>query len=53
MRQNYKLSKEQRAIMPREILGELVILSVHGKSATALITMSGAEMFPGDQVEMK
>jgi len=53
MRQNYKLSKEQRDIMPRDILGELVILSVQGKSATALITMSGVEIFPGDQVELK
>jgi hypothetical protein len=53
MRLKYKLSKEQRAIMPRDILGELVILSVQGKSATALITMSRDEMFPGDQVELK
>ncbi len=53
MRQNYKLSKEQRAILPRDILGELVILSVQGKTATALITMSADEIFPGDQVEMK
>jgi hypothetical protein len=53
MRINYKLSKAQRAVLPRDILGEMVILSVQGKSATALITMSGAEIFPGDQVELK
>jgi hypothetical protein len=53
MRQSYKLTKEQRAIMPRDIVGEMVILSVNGKSASGLITMASGEVFPGDQVEMK
>ena len=52
-RQSYKLTKEQKAIMPRDIVGELVILSVNSKSATALITMASGELFPGDQVELK
>lgn len=53
MRQSYVLTKEQRDIMPRDILGEMVILSVHGKSATGLITISSAEIVPGDEVELK
>ncbi|GEM_PF-322104 len=53
MRTNYKLSQSERDVLPRTVLGELVILSVNGHSATALITMSGAEIFPGDQVELK
>jgi hypothetical protein len=52
-RQSYKLTKEQKAILPRDIVGEMVILSVNGKSSTALIMMSSGEIFPGDQVEMK
>lgn len=53
MRQSYKLTPEEKAAMPRDIIGEMVILSVNGKSATALITMSSSEIFPGDSVELK
>ncbi len=53
MRQAYKLNKSQKVVMPRDILGEIVILSVTEKTATALITMSSAEIFPGDGVEAK
>jgi hypothetical protein len=53
MRQSYKLTKEQRASMPRDVVGEMVILSVNEKSATALITMASGEVFPGDLVELK
>ena len=37
--------------LPRDVLGELVILHVERLSATALVTFSRKEIFAGDQVE--
>ena len=53
MRQSYKLTQKQRSTMPRDIIGEGVVITSHGTSATLLITISAAEIFPGDQVELK
>lgn len=39
--------------LPREILGEGIVLSVSPNSCTLLITMSHAEMFAGEYVEIE
>lgn len=53
MRQSYRLTPEQRKALPRDILGQLVILWAEGRSAVGLVTISRAEIFSGDQVELK
>lgn len=39
--------------LPREILGEGIVLSVSGNSSTVLITASRMEMYAGDYVEIE
>jgi len=41
------------AELPRDILGEGVVLRVSKNAATVLITLSKAAMFPGDYVELE
>ena len=53
MRQSYHLTPEQKKTLPRDILGQLVILWAEGRSAVGLITMAGAEIFAGDEVELQ
>lgn len=45
--------KRHRPSMPRKIVGELVILSVQTRTATAIITRSAQEIHPGDFVELQ
>lgn len=45
--------KNRRPKMPRKIVGELVILSVQQRTATAVITRTAQEVFTGDYVEVK
>ena len=52
-RLNYKLTDLQKRALPRDVIGELVILWVEGKTATGYITMATTEIYSGDQVELK
>jgi hypothetical protein len=45
--------KNRRPKMPRKIVGELVILSVQQRTATAVITRTAQEVHTGDYVEIK
>ena len=53
MRESYHLTPAQKQALPRDILGQLVILWAEGRSAVGLITVAGAEIFSGDQVELQ
>ena len=46
------LTDEQRATLPREILGEMVVLSARPGSATALIIYSRKVVIVGDGVKL-
>ncbi len=46
-------AKEDRPKDLRKVVGELVILSVQGKTATAVITRTGQEIHTGDMVELQ
>lgn len=48
-----RLSVEDQRRLPREVLGEMVIIHVEGRSATALLTFSLREIFAGDYVELE
>jgi hypothetical protein len=52
-RLNFKLKDHQKRALPRDVIGEMVILWVGGKSATGYITMATTEIYSGDQVELK
>jgi hypothetical protein len=41
------------AELPRDILGEGVVLRVSKNAATVLITLSKTQMYPGDYVELE
>jgi hypothetical protein len=43
--------KNNRKEIPRTIIGELVVISVQGKSATAVITRTTQEVHTGDPIE--
>lgn len=45
--------KKRRPAMPRKIVGELVIISVQQRTATAVITRTAQEVHTGDYVEIK
>lgn len=45
--------KKRRPQMPRKIVGELVIISVQQRTATAVITRTAQEVHTGDYVEIK
>lgn len=45
--------KDSRPPMPRKIVGELVILSVQQRTATAVITRAAQEVHTGDFVELQ
>jgi len=52
-RVNLPLTPQQQKELPRDILGELVIIHVEGKSATGLITTIKRPMVVGDYVELQ
>lgn len=39
--------------LPREILGEGIIINVSRNSSTMMITLSSAQMYAGDYVEIE
>ena len=45
--------KRRRPALPRKIVGEVVILNVKERTATALITQNAQEIFTGDYVELQ
>jgi hypothetical protein len=45
--------KRSRMLMPRQIVGEMVIIDIQTRTATALITNAIAEVHTGDWVEIK
>ncbi len=45
--------KERRPAMPRKVVGEIVVLSVQARTATAVITRVSQEVHTGDYVEMQ
>lgn len=45
--------KRKRPEMPRKVVGELIIISVQGRAATALITRAAQEIYTGDEVEIR
>jgi len=48
-----KLTRAEQQTLPREVLGEAMVLSAEDGSATAIITYSRAEVVVGDQVELE
>ena len=53
MRLGRKLTPQERASLPRTVLGELLVLSVQEESSTGIITFSREEVSPGDEVEIE
>jgi hypothetical protein len=45
--------KRTRPQMPRKIVGEIIILNVQGRAATAIITRVAQEIHTGDEVELQ
>lgn len=45
--------RRQRPLMPRKIVGEMVVIDVQSRTATAIITQVAAEVHTGDWVEVK
>ena len=45
--------KRNRPVMPRKIVGEMVIIDVQSRTATAIITRVAAEVHTGDWVEIQ
>jgi hypothetical protein len=45
--------KRHRMLMPRQVVGEMVIIDIQTRTATALITNAIAEVHTGDWVEIK
>ena len=45
--------KRRRPLMPRKIVGEMVIIDVQTRTATAIITRVAGEVHTGDWVEIQ
>ena len=45
--------KKHRPLMPRKIVGEMVIIDVQTRTATAIITRTVGEVHTGDWVEIQ
>jgi len=45
--------KRDRPLMPRKIVGEMVLIDVQGRTATAIITRVVGEVHTGDWVEIQ
>jgi len=48
-----RLTVDEEATLPREILGEVMVLSVEDGTATGIITYSRADIVVGDSVELE
>jgi hypothetical protein len=53
MSDSRQLARAEQQALPREVLGEAMVLSAEDGSATAIITFSRAEVVVGDQVELE
>ena len=51
MSKTHKLTRAEEQALPREVLGEAMVLSAEEGTATAIVTYSRAEVVVGDQVE--
>ena len=49
----HRLSYEERSSLPRDVLGEVLLLSVDDDSSTGIITFAREEVSPGDEVELE
>jgi len=45
--------KKHRPAMPRKVVGEMVIIDVQTRTATAIITRTNGEVHTGDRVEVQ
>ena len=45
--------KDHRPLMPRKIVGEMVVIDVQTRTATAIITRVASEVHTGDRVEIQ
>jgi hypothetical protein len=50
---NHTLTREEQASLPRQVLGEVLVLSVEEETATGIISFSRAEISVGDMVEIE
>lgn len=48
-----RLTRADRATLPRSVLGEVLLLAVEDDSSTGIITFSREEINPGDEVELE
>lgn len=48
-----RLTLAEQMGLPREVLGEMVIIHVEGNSATALVNFAQKEIYAGDHVELE
>lgn len=48
-----KLKPAEIGTLPRNIVGELMVLSVQEESSTGIVTYSWEDIYPGDQVEIE
>lgn len=48
-----RLNRAERAALPRDVLGEVLVLSAEEGSSTGIITFSREEIFLGDEVEVE
>jgi outer membrane protein OmpA-like peptidoglycan-associated protein len=53
MGESRKLTRAEQQALPREVLGEAMVLSAEEDSATAIVTYSRVEVVVGDQVELE
>ena len=51
--QTTERAKEQRPDDIRKVVGEMVILNVKERTATAVVTRTAQEIHPGDWVEVQ
>lgn len=52
-RMGHRLTRAERAALPRTVLGEVLLLSVEDASSTGIVTFSREEINPGDEVEFE
>lgn len=53
VRMGIRLTPDEIRALPREVIGELVITHVEGRSASALVTYTAREAYVGDFVELE
>lgn len=53
MQYNVHLTRKEMSAMPRDVIGEAVVLHVEGRSATILVTYASKSVMVGDYVELE